>query len=126
MKILIKTTANGELEVRYDKLKSLDDAVSMLCGALDATVRQVLPSLETEELSKLYDDLAEVLDHLLTTLFPEFNELNEFDMTDAAIVYAQDQIINDAHKKGITLQEALQRYENKAQEYIAKRRAKVS
>ena len=126
MKIHIKTTANDQVEVRYDEVPDLDKALAMLLTAVDASVKQVLPQLDEEDKSACYDYVIGLLDRMLANLFPDYTAESEFDMTDAAIVYAQDQIINEAFEKGITLEEALKLYEDKAQEYIAKRRAKES
>ena len=42
-------------------------------------------------------------------------------MTPAAIVYAQDMMIKEAAEVGISYQEALERYEQKAKDYIIQR-----
>ena len=57
-------------------------------------------------------------------IFPEFapKEGEEFNLIDAAIIKAQDDIINEAHKKGISFEEALQQYNDKAREYVNARK----
>ena len=52
--------------------------------------------------------------------FPDIQP-REFDLSDAGLLYAQDKIIEDAAKKGITYDEALKKYEEKAKEYVRKK-----
>jgi hypothetical protein len=46
-------------------------------------------------------------------VFPD-TQPRDFDLSDAGMLYAQDMIIDEAAKKGITYEEALQKYEEKA------------
>ena len=57
----------------------------------------------------------------LKNIFPGIDPA-EFDLSDAAIVYAQDQIINKALDEGKTWEEVKNEYENLAVEYINARK----
>lgn len=68
--------------------------------------------------------LEEMFGRCFYKIFPEYEpkEGEEFDLVDAAIIKAQDDIIKEAHKKGITFEEALREYNEKAREYVNARK----
>ncbi len=96
--------------------------VAMLMAGLDGATRTILSENTDEKLeSYLYDRLDGIFGSFLERMFPSVDP-DEFTLTDAAIVKAQDEIINEAFVREITLEEALEEYENKAREYVAQRR----
>ena len=68
--------------------------------------------------------IEEMFGRLFYKIFPEYapEEGKEFDLVDAAIIKAQDDIIKEAHKKGISFDEALHEYNEKAKEYVNARK----
>ena len=68
--------------------------------------------------------LEELFGRCFYKIFPEYapNEDEEFNLVDAAIIKAQDDIIKEAHKKGITFEEALKEYNERAKEYVNARK----
>ena len=97
------------------------EIVSLLFAALDGATTTLLKSCDDKQKGLLYDQLDGVFDAFLSKVFPEF-DTDEFTLIDAAIVKAQDEIINDAFERGISLEEALEEYQNKALDYVNERR----
>lgn len=97
------------------------DVVGMLMAALDGTTRTILEKCNAKERDLLYDQLDTIFGNFLTRLFPEIDP-EEFTLIDAAIVKAQDEIINDAYERGLSLEDALKEYHDKAVDYINQRR----
>lgn len=88
---------------------------------LDAAKEEMtLAELESYE-NDLYDRMDTCFGNFLKNVFPGI-EPSEFDLSDAAIVYAQDQIINKALEEGKTWEEVKELYENLAVEYINARK----
>ena len=69
----------------------------------------------------MYDIVDDGFANLLKKVFPEI-DVGEFDLTAAAVVYAQDQIIQKAEKEGKTYKEMLDEYEKVADKYIQEKR----
>lgn len=129
MKIIIDKYANETIEVSTDigigeNPPRYDEILQTLLTALDAYTTRYLESVTPKDKWKfresLYDQIDYIFDEFLQKVFPEIKP-NEFDLTPAAIVYAQDQIINEAAEKGISYKEAMKHYEKKAQQYIKER-----
>jgi hypothetical protein len=57
--------------------------------------------------------------------FPDVQP-REFDFSDAAMLYAQDKIIEEAHRKGLSFEEAMKKYESRAKEYVRQKKAGYS
>ncbi len=104
------------------------DVEPMLMSAYEAVISRVLDEIKrnvSEDQQEAvyrgtYEHLVLVFDAFLQKLFPNMNQTG-FDFTDAALIYAQDQIIKEAEQKGISFEDAIKNYEKKAQEYIAER-----
>lgn len=114
---------NDEVTVEFKESTSFIDAVDLVMTGLEALVGHFIDTtgMEIEDKERLYDDIDSLFGKFLQKVFPDINP-REFDLTDAAIVKAQDEIINDAHARGITFDEALREYEDKAKEYIDARK----
>ena len=69
----------------------------------------------------MYDVLDDGFSNFLSKVFPEI-DVNEFNLSAAAIVYAQDQIIQKAEAEGKTYKEMLAEYEAVADKYIKEKR----
>lgn len=97
------------------------EIVSLLFAALDGATTVLLKQCDEKQKGMLFDQLDGVFDAFLRKVFPEFDS-DEFTLIDAAIVKAQDEIINDAFDRGISLEDALEEYQNKALDYVKERR----
>lgn len=97
------------------------EIVSLLFAALDGATSTLIKGCDEKQKGMLYDQLDTLFDNFLRKVFPEF-DTDEFDLIDAAIIKAQDEIINNAFEKGISLEEALEQYQQKALEYVKERR----
>lgn len=122
MKIIID--ANNETGLVNDfKIEdgtcSLDTLVAAFFGVLDGTVKDILVKSNQEAYSELYEHFTAIFDLFFQNVFPEPPE-GYFELSDAALLYAQDKIIDEAVKKGMTYEEALAHYEEKAKEYVKK------
>lgn len=97
------------------------EIVAMIMAALDGATITMLKDCDEKQRSVLYDSLDNVFSNFLSRVFPEIDP-EEFTLIDAAIVKAQDEIINDAFERGISLDDALKEYHDKALEYVNQRR----
>lgn len=133
MQIIITKTDKEELLVEFnngvsEETLTFSTAIAMFFGGLEGVVQKALKefkgSKEAKALfeEKTYDSLDTFFSILLANLFPNIDP-HKFDLTSAAIVKAQDEIIEEAYSKGKTYDEALKAYEEKALEYIKKRKA---
>ena len=115
-----KTTPDEEItfDLVFSTLLSALASYSKL--HLDAVKCELTPDdMEAYE-NDLYDRMDSCFTHALKNIFPNIDPA-EFDLSDAAIVYAQDMMIKEAAEEGISYQEALERYEQKAKDYIIQR-----
>lgn len=96
--------------------------INMLMITFSEATRKLIEQSQLTETERedLCFSLEDVFEHLLyDDIFPEFRPReDDFDLCDAAIIKAQDDIISDAEKRGITFQEALAEYNEKAKEYV--------
>lgn len=97
------------------------EIVSLLISALDGATRTLLKECDEKDEEMLYDQLDGIFGAFLSKVFPNIKP-DQFNLIDAAIVKAQDEIINDAFDRGISLEEALEEYQEKAIKYIEQRR----
>ena len=131
MRLIIEAKDNSISDIRIedfgsdDEKMALDDVFAILFCVMENVAIQAAEDNQGTDV--FYDYLATVLNvmygRLLYKVLPDHGE-SEFDLSDAAILYGQDQIIKRAEKKGITFEEALEEYEKKAEAYVRKR-AKV-
>lgn len=121
MVITIKADEGHVLSFNLDGECSLDDMVAIFFSVLDSLTRQCLEKAPEEAKNYMYEHFNGVFDLFLRKVFPEPPE-GYFELSDAALLYAQDKIIDEAEKKGITFQEALNKYENRAKEYIRQKK----
>ena len=97
---------------------SFDNSIAFCMGFMENACRQYVQDHESEA-EDLYDSLDSLFYMFMERVFPDIQP-REFDLSDAAILYAQDMIIDEAEKKGLTFKEALKNYEDKAKEYVRK------
>ena len=131
MRVIITDLQPGEVDIRFEKTLaeepgiSFQDVYARLMVALEGTINSFIEKVPAKDKAKfreyLYDLLDDGFGNLLTKVFPEIN-VNEFNLSAAAVVYAQDQIIQKAEKEGKTYHEMLDEYEKIADKYIAEKR----
>lgn len=123
MKIIIEANDKGRVDgfKVEDGKCSLDMLIAIFFGVLEGATNQVLEKASDEDMAYLYEHYNAVFDLFLRNLFPEPPE-GYFDLSDAALMFAQDKLIEDIDKKGITFEEALADYEKRAKDYLNKRR----
>ena len=123
MKIIIEANDEGQVKALNieDGKCSLDELIAILFEVLDAGTRKVLEKAPDEVKSYTYEHFNAIFDLFLRNVFPEAPE-GYFELSDAALLYAQDKIIDEAEKKGITFEEALEKYEKRATEYVRQKR----
>ena len=131
MRIIISDTSEGEVMMEFEKTfneepgASFREVYSRLMCALEGAIKTILEEAPVKDRkayrSHMYDIIDDGFGNLLEKVFPEI-DVNEFNLSAAAIVYAQDQIIQKAEKEGKTYKEMLEEYERIANNYVQEKR----
>ena len=131
MRIIISDSQDGEVLIEFEKTfneepkASFGEVYSRLMCALEGAIRTLLTETPVNDReafrSHMYDIIDDGFGKLLEKVFPEI-DVNEFNLSAAAIVYAQDQIIQKAEKEGKSYKEMLEEYEHIADRYVAEKR----
>lgn len=131
MRIIISDTDQGEVYIEFEKNLASEETVSFrevysrLMAALEGAIESILDEVDvpnkTAYREHMYDLVDDGFGNLLKKVFPEI-DVGKFDLTAAAVVYAQDQIIQKAEKEGKTYEEMLEEYEAIADKYVAEKR----
>lgn len=130
MRIIISDVA-GSVEIKAEKQffdneePTFDEIYMRLMIAIEGFTNQMLKSVEVPDpktfREHMYDMMDDSFGKLLKKVFPEIN-VGDFDLTAAAVVYAQDQIIQKAEKEGKSYEEMLDEYNEIANKYINEKR----
>lgn len=115
MKLIINLNANEELSVEQKGKASVDTLVSILLCALESVMLQTIEKGGDPE--RLYDLMDTLFYHFMERVFPDIQPRN-FDFSDAAMLYAQDLIIDRADKEGKTFEEVMNEFEEEAKAYV--------
>lgn len=128
MKIIIESTDKQELQVTLDNInenESFDDIFAMLIQTLDGYAKKWLDIIaedrEQEVLLGQYESFCALFEKFLSNVFPEVLPA-DFALGDAAILKATDDIVAEAEKRGITFDEALKEYREKAEAYVKEKK----
>lgn len=130
MELIISKDANDSVEIRFEdngkaSKADFETSLSMCMTALRAITLNFVEKLDPKDkqlfCEHLYDSMDAMFGQFLMDTFPTV-ELPDFGLTEAAIIYAQDQIISQAEKEGISYEEMLDKYNDLANAYILKRR----
>jgi len=120
---------NGEVKSKFEKTSadekiSYDDIVATLFCVLEGVTDTIKRGLNEDDTLFLALRLEELFGKCYYKLFPEYapEEGREFDLCDAAIIKAQDDIIKEAEKEGKTIQQVLLEYNDRAREYVNARK----
>jgi hypothetical protein len=98
---------------------SFDGIIAFCMSFMESASKDFLRA-HPDEVEDLYDSLDYLFYKFMGRTFPDVQP-RDFDLSDAGLLYAQDKIIEDAAKKGITYDEALKKYEEKAKKYVRKK-----
>jgi len=130
MRIIISDHGDGQVTVTFEDTLGKSSATfgeiypRLMC-ALEGAVTKLLNETPVPDVQQFRAHMYDVIDdgfaNLLAKVFPEI-DVGKFDLTAAAIVYAQDQIIEKAEREGKSYNEMLDEYEKIADRYIAEKR----
>lgn len=124
-KIIIEMSETPKAHFEYEEgdQLSLGEVLSALFGTLEAVIKGWFecnpPSQDEEE--DVADTTAHMFMGLLDRACPNVKP-PEFQLSDAAVLYAQDKIIEEAYNEGITFEEALNKFEERAKGHIDARK----
>lgn len=124
MNITITTNDEAITDIKIDDngtgKATFENVSAVLFCLLENFTKQVIDSIKDDEseMDSLFSFIAGACDNLCDRCFPDMMNEEEFGLSEAAILYAEDQIIKRAEKKGITFEEALAQYEKKAKKYV--------
>ena len=122
MRIIIEADIDKVTSIAIEEAEegqaTYENLTAILFCIIENFTKQVLDE-HPDDMNEIWDYVAGACDRLCIKLFPEPD--SKFELSDAAIIYAEDQIIKRAEKKGISFEEALAQYEEKAQKYVAER-----
>lgn len=126
MKIIIESDKDKVINVAFENADDgqacYENVTAIIFCVLESFTKQVKDALgnNQEEVDALWDYVAGACDQLCLRCFPESPD-DSFVLSDAALIYAEDQIIKRAEKKGISFEDALRQYEEKARKYVAEK-----
>ena len=119
LKLKIEDDDIVEVIPEGDVKLSFDGVIAFCMSFMEHACKDYLNS-HKDDAEDLYDSMDYLFYKFMERVFPD-TQPREFDLSDAGMLYAQDMIIDEAAKKGITYEEALQKYEDKAKEYVRKK-----
>lgn len=127
-KLILNVNDEGVItEANFDgdtKL-SLDGAIAFSMAFMETVIRDFGSKKENiPYLTDLYDSLDAIFYTFMERTFPGIQP-RDFELSDAAVLYAQDMIIELAEKEGIPFEKALKKYENEAKAYV-QQKGKIS
>lgn len=108
-----------ECQSEGDVKLSFDGIIAFCMSFMESACKDYLKAHKNDA-EDLYDSLDYLFYKFMERTFPDVQP-RDFDLSDAGLLYAQDKIIEDAAKKGISYDEALKKYEAKAKEYVRKK-----
>lgn len=108
-----------------DAKLSLDGTIAFAMSLMETAVKDFGSKPENvAHLTDLYDAIDAVFYRFMERSFPGIQP-RAFDLSDAAVLYAQDMIIEKADKEGIDFNAALKAFEEEAKSYV-RQKGKVS
>ena len=125
------TDVGDRIEIRAEKHPfekeepTFDEIFMRLMVAIEGFTKKMLSQVDVPDPQTfdehMYDMMDDSFGKLLKKCFPTVDP-GHFDLTAAAIVYAQDQIIEKAEAEGKTYDEMLDEYNELANKYINEKR----
>ena len=114
----------NDIKTEGDVALEFDSTLAFCMSCMDGLIRDYLDQNE-DEAEYMYDAVDALFYKFMEKVFPDIQP-REFDLSDAGLLYAQDMIIDEAARKGITYDEALKSYEDKAKEYVRAKARRMS
>ena len=96
---------------------SFDDVLSFCMSFMESACKDYVKHHKEADATDLYDTVDYLFFKFMERVFPDIQP-RDFDLSDAGLLYAQDQIIEEAVKNDMSYEEALKKYEDKAKEYV--------
>lgn len=123
MIITIKTN-NEELSVvatkeHENETGTYPEVIATLMEAMEAYCETFKKGLTEDEVHGLHDYMNSAFSLFMEKNFPGDSE---FGLSDAAVIYAQDQIIADAMERNIPVMEAIKEFNHKAENYFLEKK----
>lgn len=123
-KIILNVNDEGlitEAIMDGDTKLSLDGAIAFSMAFMESTVKDFGKKKENiPYLTDLYDSLDAIFYTFMQRAFPGIQP-RDFELSDAAVLYAQDMIIEKANSEGISFKKALKQFEEEAKAYVRQR-----
>lgn len=120
MKIIINIDeANMNITTEDAEGVRLDDVIAAGMVMMEQAVQEVIQNYATDGDGEeyLYDMMSALFDKFLVKVFPNVAP-EPIGLSDAALLYAEDLLIENIDKKGKTYDEAMKEFEEKAQKYL--------
>ena len=124
MKIIFDLGEDKSLDINFEAVDENDaityaDLIAAIFTGASSVTKHILSEHTDEEGFEtfLFDKLGYLFEAFLQDVFPDI-EPEGFGFSDAAMVYAQDKLIEEAFDKGMTYEEVLAEYEEKAKDYV--------
>jgi hypothetical protein len=131
MIITIKDVENGTVEIKVDKQifdteePNFEQVYMRMMVGLEGITKDFLGKIDAPDPKAFRENFYDILDQgfgqFLKKVFPEI-KVGDFDLTAAAIVKAQDEIIQEAESQGKTYEEILDKYNDIANKYVNEKR----
>ena len=127
MKLIIDMNSDGSINDVQTKGGScgLAELCAVFFSIMEGTTKDCLEKTDEEGKDMLYEHFNGLFELFLRNTFPEPPE-GYFELSDAALIFAQDKIIDEAEKKGLSFEEALRKYESRAKEYVRQKKEGLS
>ncbi len=119
MAILKIIDDNETVAIEADGDVDFGQALGLCLDAIEALVGHAATEHvdETEELAKLHDYLTYAFTSIIER---NFNDEDEFGLTEAAVFKAQNEILEESIESGKPIDEVIERYNKSAEEYVNK------
>lgn len=110
-----------EVVPESDAKLSLDGTIAFCMGFMEAAIKDFGSKKENIPfLTDLYDSLDALFYTFMERTFPGIQP-RDFELSDAAVLYAQDMIIEKANSEGVSFKKALKQFEEEAKAYVRQR-----
>lgn len=120
MKVILELRDDKATKVDVEGKASYDELVAVLFAALQGFTEILVEDAakEGEDITlDVYESLTAIFESFLQAALPNISK-NPFEFSDAAVLYAEDLIIERAEKEGKTFEEVLKAFEDEARIYV--------
>lgn len=115
--LTIVLNEDNTVEVKNGSEMSFGTALGLFADGLECLLSHGVLALEDDikSVDELHDYISYSLTSVLARVFPD---MEDFSFTDAAVYKAQNELLEESMERGIPIEDLIQEYNNKAQEYI--------